>query len=120
MKEDKTAFAELFGQLDGGRKGPRRPQMLHFYSSKCYETRVKPRVEQRTKDLEKRASYTGEKLPAAITLQNDVTKECWEEESDDFKAEMSRRREREFLITSKAWQESAADGPGRTPEELSA
>jgi hypothetical protein len=63
---------------------------------------------------------TGVDAPAAITIQNDVTKECWEEESDLYKEELLREREREHEIRLKAWRESTSDSPNRTPEEFSA
>jgi hypothetical protein len=93
---------------------------LHFYSEKQYELYIKPRIEQRKSTLEKRAEFMGEDLPAAITIQNDVTKECWEEESEMFQQEMLREQEREHEIRLKAWRESNADGLNRTAEEFSA
>ncbi|KAJ7840329.1 hypothetical protein B0H14DRAFT_3458244 [Mycena olivaceomarginata] len=66
----------------GGRKPPRCPQLLHFHSEKRYDEHIKPRVEARKKSLAVRAEMTGVKAPAAITIQNEVTKECWDEESD--------------------------------------
>jgi hypothetical protein len=121
LEDDKATFTDIFGRLgEGTRKPPRRPQLLHFYSEKRYQSHIKPRVEERKRVLEKRAEYRGEDPPVAITIQNDVTKECWEEESEAFQEEMVREREREHEIRLRAWRESNADGPNRTPEEFSA
>ncbi|KAJ7850179.1 hypothetical protein B0H14DRAFT_3452103 [Mycena olivaceomarginata] len=121
LKEDKATFADIFGHLgEGGRKPPRRPQLLHFYSEKRYDEHIKPRVEARKKVLAVRAEMTGVKAPAAITIQNEVTKECWDEESDLYMDSLLREREREHEIRLRAWRESTSDGPNRTPEEFSA
>jgi hypothetical protein len=121
LEDDKATFTDIFRRLgEGTRKPPRRPPLLHFYSEKRYQSHIKPRVEEHKRALEKRAEYTGEDPPVAITIQNDVTKECWEEESEAFQEEMVREQEREHEIRLRAWRESNADGPNRTPEEFSA
>ncbi|KAJ7194375.1 hypothetical protein B0H12DRAFT_1082447 [Mycena haematopus] len=84
-----------------------------------YDKRIKPQVEAQLTSLPGRAKFTGEEVHA-INVQNEVTHECWEEESEEFKAEMVRQRDREHEITMKAWRESAADSPSRTPEEYHA
>jgi lipocalin len=119
LKEDKAAFGELFGQLDGVRKAPRKPSIVHFYSGRWYESRIKRRVKERLATVRKRATYTGQKVHT-ITVQNEVTQECWDDETEEFKAEMVRQRDVEHEITLKAWRESAADSPSRTPEEYNA
>jgi hypothetical protein len=59
-------------------------------------------------------------VPATINIQNDMTKECWDEESIAYQEEMVKERERQHDIKLKAWRESNADRPNRTPEEFSA
>ncbi|KAJ7713261.1 hypothetical protein B0H14DRAFT_3523509 [Mycena olivaceomarginata] len=121
LEEDKTTFTDIFGQLgEGTRKPPRRPQLMHFYSEKRYDSHIRPRVEERKRALEQRAEFTGEKVPVAIKIQNVVTKECWDEESLAYQEEMVRERERQHERHVKAWRDSNADGPNRTPEEFSA
>jgi hypothetical protein len=116
LKEDKATFGDLFGHLGEGLKPPRRPQLLHFYSSRRYEGHIKVRVEERMATLRKRAERTGGPPPVAITVQNKVTQECWDDESDMFRQEM----QREHQVLVKAWKDSHADGPTRTAEELNA
>jgi hypothetical protein len=120
LKEDKATFSEIFGRLGGTRKPPCRPQLLHFYSEKRWDSHIKPRADERKRALERWAEMTGVPAPAAILIQNEVTKECWEDEPESLKEEMLREREREHEIHLKAWKESNADGPNRTPEEFSA
>ncbi|KAJ7253005.1 hypothetical protein B0H12DRAFT_1071523 [Mycena haematopus] len=119
LKEDKTAFGELFSQLNGARKPPRKQAIQHYYSLRWYDQRIKPCVEAQLVLLRTCAKFTGEEVHP-INVQNEVTHECWEEESEEFKAEMVRQRDREHEITMKAWRESAADSPSRTPEEYHA
>jgi ribosome-binding protein aMBF1 (putative translation factor) len=120
LKEDKTAFGELFAPLGPMVQQPRKPQLLHFYSGRYYETRIKSRVEARLDTLRRRAEFSGEKLPHKITVQNDITKECWEEESEPFQQETIRALDRHHEITLKAWREAYSDSPARTPEDYHA
>ncbi|KAJ7694512.1 hypothetical protein B0H14DRAFT_2650966 [Mycena olivaceomarginata] len=72
--------------------------LLHFYSEKRYNEHIKPWVEARKKSLAVHAEMTDVKAPAAITIQNEVTKECWNEESDLYMDSLLREREREHEI----------------------
>ncbi|KAJ7745168.1 hypothetical protein B0H14DRAFT_3514592 [Mycena olivaceomarginata] len=108
------------GNGTGTRKPPCRPQLLHFYSEKRYDSHIRPRVEERKRALGQRAEFAGVEAPASIKIQNNVTKECWDEESMAYQEEMVKERERQHDIKLKAWRESNADGPNRTPEEFSA
>ncbi|KAJ7788730.1 hypothetical protein B0H14DRAFT_3503888 [Mycena olivaceomarginata] len=111
-------YSADLGRADGNRHVNRNS----FISTqeKRYEEHIKSRVEARKCALAKRAELSGVKAPHAITVQNEVTKECWEEETYAYQQEMVREREREHDIRVKAWKESMADGPNRTPEEFSA
>ncbi|KAJ7118612.1 hypothetical protein C8R43DRAFT_865306, partial [Mycena crocata] len=84
-----------------------------------YDDRVEPRVVSRMRAIEKRATHTGEKVPHRIVVQNELTKEVWDEETEIFQEETLRAMEREHEITLKAWRESIADSPTRTPEQFS-
>lgn len=117
LKEDKAAFGDLFGQLDGVRKPPRRPTLQHYYSTKWYSTRIKERFKERMEKM-KRATFSGEDVHA-VMIRNEVTQECWEDESEQFRMETERQRDKEHEIKLKAWRESGADCPSRTPEEYS-
>ncbi|KAJ7033528.1 hypothetical protein C8F04DRAFT_1183975 [Mycena alexandri] len=121
LKSDKAAFAELFtGILDGAPRKPQRGQLLHCYSRHFFESRVKERFEERFKALKRRCTWTGEKPPTAIAIQNAVTKEVWEEETLGFREEVKLLWEHEYQRALKGWEASLADSPTRTPAELAA
>ncbi|KAJ6452359.1 hypothetical protein C8R47DRAFT_1083775 [Mycena vitilis] len=121
LEKDKTSFGELFAGLGHTlQKAPRLPQVVHFYSNRHYETRVKDRVAERKLAVATQAKYTGEEPPAPIAVQNKVTKECWDDESREFQEELIRARNREHDIVLKGWRESLADSPSRTPEDFNA
>ncbi|KAJ7029079.1 hypothetical protein C8F04DRAFT_902187, partial [Mycena alexandri] len=84
-----------------------------------YDSLIAPRVESRMKELQTKAKYTGGEVPWLITVQNQVTKECWDKETEVEQAEIMCTLDREYEIAVKAWKESRADGPNRTPEEFS-
>ncbi|KAJ7099209.1 hypothetical protein C8R44DRAFT_747893 [Mycena epipterygia] len=100
VKEDKVAFAELFGGIQG----------VHVRST----------FEARYLTLEKRAGHMGEAPPSKIKIQNEVTREVWDQETEDFQARVQAALEREYEANVKAWQESLADSPTRAPEEFAA
>ncbi|KAJ7118527.1 hypothetical protein C8R43DRAFT_816478, partial [Mycena crocata] len=85
-----------------------------------YDDHVASRVDARVRALVQRAQRTGEKLPERVTVQNEVTKEVMEEESAMFLEELTWERDKEYAAVVKAWEESLADSPVRTPEEFSA
>ncbi|KAJ7117955.1 hypothetical protein C8R43DRAFT_960459 [Mycena crocata] len=120
VKDDKVVFGDLFGSLTAGvRKKPKKPKLQHYYSSRFYHERVAGRVEARLRALEKRAGHTGEAMPEAITVQNEMTKEVLEEEPEHFVAQLELDLDREYKRALKGWQDSLADSPPRTPEEFS-
>ncbi|KAJ7712788.1 hypothetical protein B0H16DRAFT_1479102, partial [Mycena metata] len=121
LKSDKTAFTEMFtGVLDGAPAKPTRGQLGHYYSRKFYDTRVKARADARIAVLNRRAELTGEEPPKKIDVISKVTKEVWEEETPEFQKECEVAMEREYAESLRAWEQSLADSPTRTPEEISA
>ncbi|KAK7027581.1 hypothetical protein R3P38DRAFT_3190456 [Favolaschia claudopus] len=121
LKEDKETFTELFAPLGNvAGNAPRKPQVQHFYSTTQYEARIKPLVEERLKTLQRRAELAGEKPPHAVKVQNEVTKECWERESEQFQEDTLQALERHHQAAVKAWNDARADGPSRTAEQYSA
>ncbi|KAJ7040783.1 hypothetical protein C8F04DRAFT_1309654 [Mycena alexandri] len=121
LKSDKTAFTELFtGVLDGAPAKPMRGQLTHFYSRKFYNTRVKPRADARIMALKRRAELEGSPAPKVIDIISKVTKEVWEEETLEFQKECEVALEREYAESLEAWEQSMADSPTRTPDEIAA
>ncbi|KAJ7025490.1 hypothetical protein C8F04DRAFT_1269103 [Mycena alexandri] len=121
LKTDKAAFQELFtGVFDGAPAKPQRGQLLHCYSRHFFEARVKERFDARYESLKRRAEFTEEAVPKSIVVQNQVTKEVWEEETPAFREDVRALWEREYQQALKGWKASLADSPTRTPEELAA
>ncbi|KAJ7437708.1 hypothetical protein FB451DRAFT_1416690 [Mycena latifolia] len=119
LKEDKAAFAELFtGALDQVPPKPMRPKITQYYSSKFYNERIKDRLAARWASMERRATLSGEKLEAKIKVTADVTKEIWEEETQEFCEEVEAALERDYQAALKAWEASLADSPTKTPRSL--
>ncbi|KAK7050158.1 hypothetical protein R3P38DRAFT_3173224 [Favolaschia claudopus] len=120
-KSEKQAFKEIFtGVLDGSPAKPHRGRLIHFYSRKYYETRVKHQVEERLEALERVAARTGEAKPKHIDVISKVTAESWEAESPAFKHECEVAFAKEHEQAVKAWKAALPDSPTRTPEEMAA
>ncbi|KAJ7440828.1 hypothetical protein B0H11DRAFT_2252646 [Mycena galericulata] len=120
LKSDKAAFKELFtGVLDGAPPKPQRPQLLHFYSRKYYDTLIKPVYEARLAKEKRTAKRTGGEEPKELTLRNAVTQEMWDEETPARQKEIKDALEREHQLKLKGWKASLADSPTRTAEEMS-
>ncbi|KAJ6447892.1 hypothetical protein C8R45DRAFT_1115647 [Mycena sanguinolenta] len=100
LKSDTTAFNELFTGVLAPK--PMRGQLLHYYSRKCYDTRVKPKFEERMAAIKRRAEFTNEKIPGVLALQNTVTREVWESETLPFQNEIKSGWERDYQTAVKA------------------
>ncbi|KAJ7717952.1 hypothetical protein B0H16DRAFT_1740264 [Mycena metata] len=104
LKSDASAFTEMFtGVLDGAPPKPTRAQIGHYYSRKFYDSRVKPQADARIAALKRRALLEGLPEPKVIDI---ISKEC----------ELA--LEREYTENVKAWEQSLADSPTRTPDEI--
>ncbi|KAJ7699837.1 hypothetical protein B0H14DRAFT_3528293 [Mycena olivaceomarginata] len=101
LQSDKTAFQELFtGVLDGAPPKPQRGRLLHFYSRKFYDSRIKEDAEERMVSLTRRAELAGEAAPKRI----------------DVIAKLAMEREHQQAL--KGWEASLSDSPTRTAEEI--
>ncbi|KAJ7686442.1 hypothetical protein B0H14DRAFT_2654290 [Mycena olivaceomarginata] len=86
LKSDEAAFKDLFtGVLDGAPPKPQRGRIVHFYSRKYYDTRIKTRVEARLASLKRRTQNSGEAKPETIDVVSKVTNELWDDESPEFR-----------------------------------
>ncbi|KAJ7828220.1 hypothetical protein B0H14DRAFT_3466418 [Mycena olivaceomarginata] len=121
LKSDETAFKELFtGVLDGAPPKPQRGRIVHFYSRKYYDTRIKSRVDARLASVKRRIENSGEEKPETIDIVSKVTAELWEDESAEFRHEVEVAFEHEYQQNLRAWEVSLADSPTRSPEEIAA
>ncbi|KAJ7165444.1 hypothetical protein C8R43DRAFT_946136 [Mycena crocata] len=117
----KKDFVKLFsGTLNAAPPKPGRPQLLHFYSRKFYDERIKDRFVDRMQALKRRAEYTGDPDPEPLAVLPVVRKEAWEDETTGFQEEVREALEREYKMAVKGWEASLADSPTRTPEEMAA
>ncbi|KAJ7917312.1 hypothetical protein B0H13DRAFT_2322554 [Mycena leptocephala] len=87
---------------------------LHYYSHRFYEERIKPRLVVRWAAVQRLPNP-----PAIVTLRNKVTRECWEAENDEFKAEVLAAREAEHQLAMDAYSSAVSTETPTTPEEYS-
>ncbi|KAJ6570300.1 hypothetical protein DFH09DRAFT_1313492 [Mycena vulgaris] len=120
-KQDKNIFADLLsGALDMAVGCPTRSQPTHFFSRKFYEERIKGRFESAWALEVERTKNLGEEPPAEIKIRNEVTKEVWEEETEDFWAEVLAAVDTEHRAAVKAWEMTWVAGEEKSAEVLSA
>jgi hypothetical protein len=82
--------------LDGVPLKPQRGRLIHFYSRKYYDTRIKARVDARLAALKRRTENSGEGMPETIDVISKVTNDLWEDESPEFRHEVEVAFEREY------------------------
>ncbi|KAJ6502978.1 hypothetical protein DFH09DRAFT_1335742 [Mycena vulgaris] len=120
-ERDKNSFAELLsGALDAGLPYPTKPQATHFYSCRHYAERIKARFDLEWALEVQNAKDLGEDMPYEIAVRNKVTKQAWEDETDDFREGVLADLEVEHQAAVKAWEMANAEGPEKTPEQLHA
>ncbi|KAJ7026907.1 hypothetical protein C8F04DRAFT_1267500 [Mycena alexandri] len=123
-EREKHMFADvLLGGLENKGPGcPRKAQLLHYYSRHHYEGRVKARFDAAWANQLMRANDLGEPEPhdMKIKIRNQVTKDVFGEETEEFKAELVLAVEAEHVAAVKAWELTRAETPARTAEEMNA
>lgn len=106
-KQSKVSFKKLFDKAELDPPAPVKPRILHFYSRRFYHERVKGRVTARWQTASQLSSP-----PKVIALRNMVTKECWQGETDAFKAEVEAALENEHKAAVEAYSVATS---GETP-----
>ncbi|KAJ7184062.1 hypothetical protein C8R46DRAFT_1208293 [Mycena filopes] len=118
---EKNVFAEIMARMDGdGPNYPRRAQPIHFYSRRYYDERVKARFEARWKIEMQRSIDLEMPVPEAIKIRNEVTAAVFEEETEEFRAELLLAVEAEHVSAVRAWELTHADTQTKTPQEINA
>ncbi|KAJ7088020.1 hypothetical protein B0H15DRAFT_801079 [Mycena belliarum] len=107
-----VSFKTLFDKPELDPPAPTRARAQHFYSRRYYEERIKPRFEARWAVVSKQPNP-----PAAIVVQNRVTREAWAAESPAFKAEVKAAMETEFQAAMKAHEVVVSGEAPQTPQE---
>ncbi|KAJ7736639.1 hypothetical protein B0H16DRAFT_1730686 [Mycena metata] len=118
-ENDKHIFADLLkGVGNNGPGYPRKPQPLHLYSRKYYDERVKPRFEKAWGIEVARAEALEQDAEHQIKIRNKVTREVFEEETEEFQAELRLAVETEHAAAVRAWELTRAESPTRTAAEI--
>lgn len=92
------AWSEIF---DGVNKAmpppPRRPRVIQYYSSLHYQDRIKATFESEWERVRDLPVVEGARKPAKINVRNRVTKEFWDAEDEETRAEVERAVEAHHL-----------------------
>ncbi|KAJ7016688.1 hypothetical protein C8F04DRAFT_1280798 [Mycena alexandri] len=118
---EKELFADLLGGVVSTGPGyPRKAQPIHLYSRKYYEDRVKARFETAWEAEKHRAEALERDPEAEIKIRNVVTREVFEEETQEFREELGKAVEAEHSAAIRAWELTRADAPTKTAAEINA
>ncbi|KAJ7038909.1 hypothetical protein C8F04DRAFT_1179247 [Mycena alexandri] len=118
---EKELFADLLGGVVSTGPGyPRKAQPIHLYSRKYYEDRVKARFETAWEAEKHRAEALERDPEAEIKIRNVVTREVFEEETQEFREELGKAGEAEHSAAIRAWELTRADAPTKTAAEINA
>jgi hypothetical protein len=110
-KSQVTTFKKMFDKAELDPPAPTRPRAPHFYSTRYYAERIKPRFNAKWAAVLKLAQP-----PAKITVQNQVIKEAWEAESDEFRAEVMAALDSEHKVALEAYATAVTGEIPTTPE----
>ncbi|KAF7330700.1 hypothetical protein MSAN_02448100 [Mycena sanguinolenta] len=112
-KEKAKTFKQLFDKTELEPPAPVKPRVLHFYSRRFYDERIKSRVETRWAAVSRLPNP-----PALVTVRNLVTKEAWESETEAFRAEVVAALEKEHANALEAYKMALAKETPTTAEEF--
>ncbi|KAF7971006.1 hypothetical protein HWV62_22269 [Athelia sp. TMB] len=104
---------------DAQQKPPRRPQILHYYSSAYYPERIKPTVDAEWAKL-KASAAEGEETIKFVDFQNKVKKRFWANETQAFRDNLVAQMEREHAANVKEFRERMARVTKEQPESAEA
>ncbi|KAJ7603377.1 hypothetical protein DFH06DRAFT_1350237 [Mycena polygramma] len=120
-ESEKVFFAEILGGMDNAGPGhPKRAHLIHFYSRRYYDERVKARFEASYAVEKQLAKDLGKEAPAEVKICNEITREVFDEENEEFHKELKRGVEAEYVAAVRAWELTRAETQTRTPAELNA
>jgi hypothetical protein len=86
---------------------PRKPVITHYYSRNYYDTRgIRTRCDEAWKNI-------SEIIPAGdrLKISNQTIQECWNEESEEFKAEVKAKVDAEYAQAMKEFKMSQVARP---------
>ncbi|KAF8171764.1 hypothetical protein K438DRAFT_1981917 [Mycena galopus ATCC 62051] len=108
-KTQTSSSKELFDKEELAPAAPKRGRITHFYSGRFYEQHIKVRFEARWAQLSSQPTPPGRKPPVAVTVRNEIIKECWEAESKPFQEEVIEAWKKEHAAKLVA-HETAVEG----------
>ncbi|KAJ6593076.1 hypothetical protein B0H19DRAFT_1245892 [Mycena capillaripes] len=111
-KPQKLSFREVFDKPELNPEPPVKTHLLHYYSHHFYDERIKPRFVARWAVMSRL-----EEPPAAVYLRNLVTRECWDGETEAFKAEVLVACETDHKRARDAYEIALSGEIPATPEE---
>ncbi|KAJ7027469.1 hypothetical protein C8F04DRAFT_1267041 [Mycena alexandri] len=118
---EKNVFADILSGIEStGPSYPKRAQPIHFFSRKYYDDKVKARFEARWKVEVQRAEDLEMDEPEAIKIRNEVTKQVYEEQTEEFQAELRLAVEAEHVAAVRAWELTRSQSEAKTPQEMNA
>jgi hypothetical protein len=118
-ERDKNMFADILGGLGNEGPGyPRKAQLLHYYSRRWYDERVKAQFEEAWRVEKERAKDLQIEPENELKVRNGVTRVVFMEESDEFQEELKKGVEAEHVAAVRAWELTRAETTTRTPAEL--
>ncbi|KAJ7038843.1 hypothetical protein C8F04DRAFT_1255768, partial [Mycena alexandri] len=120
-QSEKELFTDILGGVVSTGPGyPRKAQPIHLYSRKYYEERVKTRFEGAWAAEKRRAEALERDPEAEIKIRNAVTREVFDEETQEFKDKLAKAVEAEHLAAIRAWELTRADAPTKSAAEINA
>jgi hypothetical protein len=111
-KKTKVSFKALFDKPELDPPAPKKLRVVHFYSRRFYQERIKDRVTARWAAVSKLANP-----PKEITIRNQVTKECWDAEDPSFQEEVEAALQNEHKAAKKAYTTATSGEAPTTAEE---
>ncbi|KAJ7773604.1 hypothetical protein DFH07DRAFT_952651 [Mycena maculata] len=99
-----TSFKKLFDKKELDPPAPVKPRVLHWYSRKFYDERIKPRVVACWNAVQRAPKPPPPAKPLAlIQVRNTVTREAWNAETEPFKQEVLESIREEHEVAKAAY-----------------
>jgi hypothetical protein len=92
------------------------PRLVQFYSWRFYKERVKATFEETWARINRNLE-DGEELLVQVKIRNEVTKRCWDLETDAFRAEVEVALERKHNVAVESHKASLKDVPAQSAQE---
>ncbi|KAJ7121766.1 hypothetical protein C8R43DRAFT_959544 [Mycena crocata] len=112
-KQKPITFKKIFNAPAMEPPAPVKPRVLHYYSRRFYNERVSGRVAARWATVARQPNH-----PAIIRVRHDVTRECWESETEAFRQDVIGALEAEHKAALEAYSIALASDSPKTAQEF--